>query len=42
MVPRAYIEMEPGFDIDGLRLKARLDFAAKATDYSGLYNNPGA
>lgn len=37
-----YIESEPGFDIDGMRLKARLDFAAKATDYRGLYKNPGA
>lgn len=37
-----YIESEPGFDIDGMKIKARLDFAAKATDYRGLYKNPGA
>lgn len=36
-----YIEIEPGFTFDGLRLKARLDFAAKATDYRGLYKNSG-
>ena len=37
-----YIESEPGFDIDGMKIKARLDFAAKATDYRGMYKNGGA
>jgi hypothetical protein len=37
-----HIELEPGFDIDGIRLKASLDFAAKATDYCSLYKNSGA
>lgn len=37
-----YIESELGFDVDGLKLKARLDFGAKTTDYRALYKNPGA
>jgi len=37
-----YIETEYGFDSDGVKLKARHDFAAKAIDYRGLYKNPGA
>lgn len=37
-----YIESEPGFDVDGMKLKARDDFAAKAADYRALYKNPGA
>lgn len=36
------IESEPGFEVDGISYKARLDFAAKAIDYRGLYKNPGA
>lgn len=36
------IENEPGFEIDGISWKCRLDFAAKAIDYRGLYKNPGA
>jgi HK97 family phage prohead protease len=31
-----------GFDIDGLEIKARHDFAAKVVDHRGLYKNPGA
>jgi hypothetical protein len=31
-----------GFDVDGIKLKGRLDFAAKAIDHRGLYKNPGA
>jgi hypothetical protein len=36
------IEQEVGFEIDGLSLKARLDFAAKAIDYRGLYQGAGS
>ena len=37
-----FIETRTGFDVDGLEIKARLDFAAKAIDRRGLYRNPGA
>jgi hypothetical protein len=37
-----YIETREGFNIDGIEIKARHDFAAKAIDYRGLYKNPGA
>lgn len=37
-----YIETRQGFDVDGMEIKARLDFAAKAMDYRGLYKNVGA
>lgn len=37
-----YLESRTGFDVDGVELKARLDFAAKAIDHRGLYKNPGA
>ncbi len=37
-----YLESQLGFKIDGVDLKARLDFAAKVIDYRGLYKNPGA
>ena len=37
-----YIESRNGFEVDGLEIKARLDFAAKAIDYRGLYKNNGA
>ena len=37
-----YIETRQGFDVDGMEIKARLDFAAKAIDYGGLYKNVGA
>lgn len=37
-----YLESEPGFDVDGMKLKARLDFGAKAADYRALYKNSGA
>lgn len=36
------IESEPGFEVDGMSWKCRLDFAAKAIDFRGLYKNPGA
>ncbi len=37
-----YLENRVGFDVDGIELKARLDFAAKAIDSKGFYKNPGA
>lgn len=37
-----YIETRQGFDVDGMEIKARLDFAAKAIDHRGLYKNVGA
>ena len=37
-----YLESRLGFDVDGLELKARLDFAAKAIDWRGFWRNPGA
>lgn len=36
------IEQRQGFEVDGLDIKARLVFGAKAIDYRGLYRNPGA
>lgn len=36
------IESEMGFEIDGVSYKCRLDFAAKAVDYRGLYKSAGA
>ena len=35
------IESEPGFEVDGISYKCRLDFAAKAIDYRGLYRANG-
>ena len=36
-----YIETRMGFDVDGIEIKARLDFGAKAIDWRGMYENPG-
>ncbi|MDH1429103.1 Mu-like prophage major head subunit gpT family protein [Comamonas aquatica] len=36
------IESEMGFEVDGVSMKARLDFAAKATDFRGLRKATGA
>lgn len=36
------IETEMGFEVDGISYKCRLDFAAKAVDYRGLYRGDGA
>ena len=36
------IESETGFEVDGISYKCRLDFAAKAIDFRGLYKNAGA
>jgi phage head maturation protease len=38
----AVIEEQVGFEIDGMQLKCRLDFAAKAIDHRGLYRADGA
>jgi hypothetical protein len=38
----AYIESRNGFDVDGVEIKCRLDFGAKAIDWRGLFKNPGA
>jgi hypothetical protein len=38
----AYIETRNGFDVDGVEIKCRLDFGAKAIDWRGLYKNPGS
>lgn len=35
-------ETRPGFDVDGLEIKARLVFAAAPIDFRGLYKNQGA
>jgi len=37
-----FIDQREGFNIDGLEVKARLIFAAKAIDWRGLYRNNGA
>ena len=36
------IESEVGFETDGVSYKCRLDFAAKAIDFRGLYKSAGA
>jgi hypothetical protein len=36
------IESEMGFEVDGMSLKCRLDFAAKAIDHRGVYKSAGA
>lgn len=36
-----YLETRMGFDVDGMELKARLDFGVKAIDWRGLQKNPG-
>lgn len=38
----AYLETRQGFEIDGMEIKVRSDFAAKAIDYRGIYKNVGA
>lgn len=37
-----FTEQRVGYDVDGLEIKARMVFAAKAIDHRGLYYNPGA
>ena len=36
------VESRVGFDVDGLEIKCRHDFAAKVIDHRGLYKNAGA
>lgn len=36
-----FLEERNGFEVDGIEFKARLDFASKAIDSKGLYQNPG-
>ena len=36
-----YTEIENGFDVDGVKIKARLDFAAGVVDFRGLFKNAG-
>lgn len=36
------IETRNGFEVDGMEVKARIDFAAGFTDWRGLIMNPGA
>jgi hypothetical protein len=38
---RPYYEQENGFTVDGLNVKARLDFGVGVVDYRGLVKNPG-
>ena len=35
------LESRMGFDVDGVEVRARLDFGAKAIDWRGLHKNPG-
>ena len=37
-----YIETKQGFEIDGVEIKARMDFGAAAIDYRGMQRNAGA
>lgn len=37
-----YTETRMGFEVDGMELKVRQDFAAKAIDWRGLYKSAGA
>ena len=37
-----YIETKQGFEMDGVEIKARMDFGAAAIDYRGLQKNAGA
>lgn len=36
-----FTETRMGFEVDGMEIKARHDFAAKAIDWRGVYKNPG-
>jgi hypothetical protein len=36
-----YTETRTGFEVDGIEIKARHDFAAKAIDWRGLFRNAG-
>jgi len=36
-----YIETKQGFEVDGVEIKARMDFGAAALDFRGLQKNAG-
>ncbi|WP_380787242.1 prohead protease/major capsid protein fusion protein [Sphingomonas sp. R86521] len=36
-----FIETQAGFDVDGIKTKARLDVGAATIDFRGFYRNPG-
>ncbi len=36
-----YLETRMGFEVDGVEIKARLDFASKAIEHRGLYKSTG-
>lgn len=36
-----YTEQHIDFDVDGVKVKGRIDFAAKSVDHRGLWKNPG-
>jgi phage head maturation protease len=37
----AFIDQEQGFDVDGVKIKCRLDFGVSVVDWIGLIKNPG-
>jgi hypothetical protein len=37
-----FTEQRIGFEVDGIEIKGRVDFAAKAIDWRGIYKDPGA
>lgn len=37
-----FTEQRMGFEVDGIQIKGRLDFSAKAIDWRGMTKNPGA
>ncbi|MEN6335879.1 MAG: peptidase, partial [Phycisphaerales bacterium] len=41
-VQTPYVEQKDGWDVDGTEMKVRIDAAAKAIDWRGMYKNPGA
>jgi hypothetical protein len=36
-----YVETKQGFEIDGVEIKARMDFGAAGIDYRGMQRNAG-
>ncbi|MBO9674423.1 MAG: hypothetical protein J7577_13330 [Sphingobacteriaceae bacterium] len=40
--PELFTEQRNGFDVDGVEIKARMVFGAKAVDFRGLAYNPGS
>ena len=36
-----YTEQRAGFEVDGIEIKGRLDFAAKAIDFRNMAKNAG-